>query len=137
MVHTYPSEAVAALRPLYDIDSWRNTVELAMIDAYKSLAVVEGMAYLEARLAPEESETVRIAAIEAMESIARAHQEVAAGIARSMVPVLDGGIERERFAVATALRSTNVATIRDDLRRIAQRETSPRVRQMLRQLAGF
>ncbi|MEZ4698815.1 MAG: M1 family aminopeptidase [Rhodothermales bacterium] len=133
----YPNEALPAMRSLFEVDSWKSTVELAMIEGYSTIAAVEGIPYLEARLNPAEPEDVRAAAADAMGVIARAQPGIGEGVGRSLVALLDDGIEMERFSAAQALRSVNIAPLREDIRRCLAKETSARVRSQLEQLVGL
>ena len=132
----YPERTNEKLRSLFDLESWKNEVEMAMIKAYKSVASVEGIPYLQKHLGFHYHETLQVESIQALTAIAQQHNEVRVSIAEAVVPSLGSVHEPVRFAAAVALQTMRVTRQRASMEPYLQQESSGRVKAILEQLVN-
>ena len=136
LTKSYPADAVSEIRPLFEVKSWNNIVETAIIEAYGELRSLEGISYLQERLKPEADEEVQIASVRALSSIASAHSDVQRNVAQSILAVLNHPQEPVRFAAVQALQPLNNPEILANIRGRIPSESSTRVRQAMELLSN-
>ena len=132
----YPNDAVQEMRPLFEVVSWDNTVENAIIGAYSQLTSLEGIPYLQDRLAPQTDEELQVGSLNALSRIARTHPAVQRSIATTILGMLDSPLEPVRFAAVQALEPLRNPEIVSAVQRRLTTESSNRVRQAMTLLAG-
>ena len=128
---SYRGDVVPAIRHLFNVESWQYLVELAVIDAYGSLAALEGIPYLQKHVSFVYDEKVQIASLGALSRIALQHLEVRSSIAQTIMDSMESVNEAVRYAAAVALQPIHDSTQRGEIQRYLQSEPSPRVRQQL------
>ncbi|MEM8487193.1 MAG: M1 family aminopeptidase [Bacteroidota bacterium] len=129
-----PLQAVQEMRPLFDVVSWDNTVETAMIDAYGRINAIEGIPYLQARMASENRESIQIAAIEALSGIAQYNPDARGSIAQYIVGKVNSPSEPVRFAIVQALEPIFDDYVVTALNRHLQGESSGRIRPIIQRM---
>lgn len=100
---TNPLQVVQAMRPLFDVRSWDNLVETAMIAAYAQTKAIEGIPYLQALLAPETNELVQVEALGALSEIAQYTPDVRSSVTGFMLGKLSHSLPSIRLAAVQAL----------------------------------
>ncbi len=131
-----PLQAIQEMRPLFDVSSWDNTVETAMIDAYARINAIEGIPYLQARMAAENRETIQIAAVEALAGIAQYNPDVRGSIAQYIVGKVNSPSEPVRFAIVQALEPIFDDYVVTALNRHLQGENSGRIRPIIQRIVN-
>lgn len=137
----YPAQAWAAYQPALALDSWRNVVERALVAAIArhTLGGIEGARYLAAQAGPMGTDDIRLAASEALLTLARRDDEIRRFAASTFVDLVADARPRLRRAAAAALGEigdeTAVAALeaqlaeeRDAQARAALREAIDRLR---------
>lgn len=126
-----PLQAVQEMRALYDLRSWDNTVEEAMIDAYGKVNAIEGIPYLQALLKPEIDETMQLASFEALTGIAQYNPDVRSSVAQFIMGKMSSTRESIRWAAVQALEPIYDEATVASLNRHLQSEQSDRIRQVI------
>ncbi len=133
----YPPQAIQAMRGLYDIQSWDNTVENAMIAAYARINAIEGIPYLQAHASPETEEVVQLASIEALAGIAQYNPDVRSSIAQFISEKIYSTNERVRLTAVQVLEPIFDDAILSKLSNRLPTEPSERVRQAIQRLVNI
>lgn len=131
-----PSQAIQEMRPIFDLTSWDNTVETAMIEAYAQINAIEGIPYLQAQMAPEHREDIQVAAIEALSGIAQYNPDVRGSIAQYIVGKVNSPSEPVRFAIVQALEPIFDDYVVTALNRHLQGESSGRIRPIIQRIVS-
>jgi aminopeptidase N len=130
----YPSDAVAATRHLFDLDSWRSTVETALIEALAQQDDAEAFAYVESRLEPQRPTAERGAAVRALTTVVETNTERSARVHELVDRALEDVSAIVRLSAARALADQVLAFDRERIESRLGIESSERVRAALQAL---
>jgi aminopeptidase N len=130
----YPSEAAEALRPLFELQSWRSTVETALVGALAPLADDAAFGYIASRLEPQRPALERAAAVRALPAALSAssgrHSQVTQLLDRAMSDV---NVD-VRLTAARVAADERLTPQRTRIEGLLVGETSERVRAALQTL---
>ena len=133
---TNPLQAIQKMRPLFDVKSWDHTIERAMIEAYGKINAIEGIPYLQARLADENDQVVQQASFEALSGIAQYNPDIRSNIAQFIVAKISSPNETIRFAAVRALEPIFDEQTIASLSAHLPGESSSRVRQVISRIVN-
>ncbi|MBX2818490.1 MAG: HEAT repeat domain-containing protein [Rhodothermaceae bacterium] len=131
---SFPNEFVVGVRPLFNLSSWNQVVERALLEEYGVVKSLEGIPYLQKFLSSRYNEDLQSTALQSLSSIAATHPEVKSSIYDAIVPSLDSIHESVRYAAAVALKPFRGEQLRALATQKVQGEQSERVRGAMREL---
>ena len=131
---SFPDNFVVGVRPLFNLTSSNQVVEMALVDAYGTVRSLEGIPYLQQVLSPRYHEDLQAASLRALSQIASAHPDVKGSLFDAITPSLDSIHESVRYTAATALEPFRGGPLTTIVNQKVQSEDSERVRQAMRRL---
>ena len=129
-------QAIPVFRSLYDVKSWNNTIELALIDAYGRLRAIEGIPYLQDHLADSPEQQLKINSLASLARIAQYHPDVRNNVSQSILSALDNNNEPVRYAAIQALAPLKDANISSEISRRMPTEPSLRIREAMARIVS-